>query len=34
MRILFVGDVVGRSGRTVITERLPGLIRTGSSTSS
>ena len=27
MRILFVGDVVGRSGRTVITERLPGLIR-------
>ena len=27
MRILFVGDVVGRSGRTVVTERLPGLIR-------
>jgi metallophosphoesterase (TIGR00282 family) len=26
MRILFVGDVVGRSGRTIITERLPGLI--------
>src|ERR1700683_5156597 len=27
MRVLFVGDVVGRSGRTVVTERLPGLIR-------
>jgi metallophosphoesterase (TIGR00282 family) len=27
MRILFVGDVVGRSGRTIVTERLPGLIR-------
>jgi len=27
MRILFVGDVVGRSGRAVVTERLPGLIR-------
>jgi 2',3'-cyclic-nucleotide 2'-phosphodiesterase len=27
MRILFVGDIVGRSGRTVLTERLPGLIR-------
>ena len=27
MRILFVGDVVGRSGRIVVTERLPGLIR-------
>ena len=27
MRILFVGDVVGRSGRTVLTERLPGLVR-------
>ncbi len=27
MRILFVGDVVGRSGRTVVSERLPGLIR-------
>jgi 2',3'-cyclic-nucleotide 2'-phosphodiesterase len=27
MRILFVGDVVGRSGRTVILERLPSLIR-------
>ena len=27
MRILFVGDVVGRSGRTVINERLPKLIR-------
>jgi 2',3'-cyclic-nucleotide 2'-phosphodiesterase len=27
MRILFVGDVVGRSGRTVVSEWLPGLIR-------
>src|SRR5215469_14544647 len=27
MRILFVGDIVGRSGRSVIAERLPGLIR-------
>jgi 2',3'-cyclic-nucleotide 2'-phosphodiesterase len=27
MRILFVGDVVGRSGRMIVTERLPGLIR-------
>ena len=27
MRILFVGDVVGRAGRTAVTERLPGLIR-------
>jgi len=27
MRILFIGDVVGRSGRAVVTERLPGLIR-------
>src|SRR5690242_18845518 len=27
MRILFVGDVVGRSGRTVLTDRLPGRIR-------
>ena len=27
MRILFVGDVVGRSGRTVVYERLPGLVR-------
>src|SRR6202035_2648693 len=26
MRILFVGDVVGRSGRTVVIERLPGLV--------
>jgi metallophosphoesterase (TIGR00282 family) len=26
MRILFVGDVVGRSGRVVLQERLPGLI--------
>jgi hypothetical protein len=27
MRILFVGDVVGRSGRTVVYERLPNLVR-------
>ncbi|MBN9582758.1 MAG: TIGR00282 family metallophosphoesterase [Afipia sp.] len=27
MRILFVGDVVGRSGRAVVNEVLPGLIR-------
>ena len=27
MRILFIGDVVGRTGRHVIIERLPGLIR-------
>ncbi|MGA2895689.1 MAG: TIGR00282 family metallophosphoesterase, partial [Xanthobacteraceae bacterium] len=27
MRILFVGDVVGRSGRTVVYERVPKLIR-------
>ena len=27
MRILFVGDVVGRSGRTAISERCPGMIR-------
>lgn len=27
MRLLFLGDVVGRSGRAVVTERLPGLIR-------
>jgi metallophosphoesterase (TIGR00282 family) len=26
MRILFIGDIVGRSGRTVVVERLPGLI--------
>ncbi|MEJ2626113.1 MAG: TIGR00282 family metallophosphoesterase [Pseudolabrys sp.] len=26
MRILFVGDVVGRSGRQAVTERLPGLV--------
>ena len=26
MRILFVGDVIGRSGRTIVRERLPGLI--------
>lgn len=27
MRILFIGDILGRSGRTVVHERLPGLIR-------
>ena len=27
MRILFVGDVVGRSGRTAVSELLPGMIR-------
>lgn len=27
MRILFIGDVVGRSGRTVVTEQIPGLVR-------
>ena len=27
MRILFIGDVVGRSGRAVVTERLPRLVR-------
>ena len=26
MRILFIGDMVGRTGRTVVHERLPGLI--------
>src|ERR1700734_3953437 len=27
MRILFIGDVVGRSGRTIVYERLPKLVR-------
>src|SRR5476651_1665029 len=27
MRILFIGDVVGRSGRAIVQERLPGLVR-------
>ncbi|MEQ1769716.1 MAG: YmdB family metallophosphoesterase, partial [Devosia sp.] len=26
MRLLFLGDVVGRSGRDAVTERLPGII--------
>ena len=26
MRLLFLGDVVGRSGRDAITARLPGLV--------
>jgi len=27
MRILFIGDIVGRAGRTIVLDRLPGLIR-------
>src|SRR5436190_6597264 len=27
MRILFIGDIVGRSGRAVVQERLPALVR-------
>jgi metallophosphoesterase (TIGR00282 family) len=27
MRILFIGDIVGRSGRAVVLDRLPGLVR-------
>jgi metallophosphoesterase (TIGR00282 family) len=27
MRILFIGDIVGRSGRAIVNERLPGLIK-------
>ena len=27
MRILFIGDIVGRSGRAIVLERLPGLVR-------
>ena len=27
MRLLFIGDIVGRSGRTIVLERLPRLIR-------
>jgi len=27
MRILFIGDIVGRSGRTIVNERLPSLIK-------
>ena len=27
MRILFVGDIVGRSGRTIVNERMPKLVR-------
>ena len=26
MRLLFIGDIVGRSGRTIIEEKLPGLV--------
>jgi 2',3'-cyclic-nucleotide 2'-phosphodiesterase len=27
MRILFIGDIVGRSGRAIVTDRLPALVR-------
>src|ERR1700751_3370765 len=27
MRILFIGDIVGRSGRTIVLDRLPALVR-------
>src|ERR1700722_5982133 len=27
MRILFIGDILGRSGRAIVLERLPGLLR-------
>ena len=27
MRMIFIGDVVGKTGRTIITDRLPGMIR-------
>src|SRR5262244_931508 len=27
MRILFIGDIVGRSGRAIVLERLPALVR-------
>ena len=27
MRILFIGDIVGRSGRAIVLERLPGLVK-------
>jgi 2',3'-cyclic-nucleotide 2'-phosphodiesterase len=27
MRILFIGDILGRSGRSIVNERLPGLIK-------
>jgi metallophosphoesterase (TIGR00282 family) len=27
MRILFIGDIVGRSGRTIVGQRLPGLVK-------
>ena len=28
MRLLFIGDIVGRAGRTIVQEKLPGLIET------
>ena len=27
MRILFIGDIVGRSGRTIVRQRVPDLVR-------
>ena len=27
MRILFIGDIVGRSGRAVVLDKLPGLVK-------
>jgi 2',3'-cyclic-nucleotide 2'-phosphodiesterase len=27
VRLLFIGDIVGRSGRTIVNDRLPGLVR-------
>ena len=27
MRILFIGDIFGRPGRTIVKERLPGLVK-------
>lgn len=27
MRILFIGDIFGRPGRTIVKDRLPGLVR-------
>jgi 2',3'-cyclic-nucleotide 2'-phosphodiesterase len=27
VRILFIGDILGRSGRAIVLERLPGLVR-------
>ena len=27
MRILFIGDIFGRPGRTIVKDRLPGIVR-------